>query len=113
MVPPFNNFTTKARDVIRRAHELVVERGQNHVSPMHLLAALVLDEESIVSSILDRLDVDSIAFAEEMLEAIEPTTSQNVAENSYQLYLTQELGQILGVRQIAEFDEDRRNVGRA
>ncbi len=96
MMPPFNNFTTKARDVIRRAHELVVERGQNHVSPMHLLAALVLDEESIVSSILDRLDVDSIAFAEEMLEAIEPTTSQNVAENSYQLYLTQELGQILG-----------------
>lgn len=96
MVPPFNNFTTKARDVIRRAHELAVERGQNHVSPMHLLTALVLDEESIVVSILDRLDVDSIALAEDILDAIEPTAAQNVAEASYQLYLTQELGQILG-----------------
>lgn len=96
MVPPFNNFTTKARDVIRRAHELAVERGQNHVSPMHLLTALVLDEESIVVSILDRLDVDSIALAEDILDVIEPTAAQNVAEASYQLYLTQELGQILG-----------------
>jgi len=96
MMPPFNNFTTKARDVIRRAHELVVERGQNHVNPMHLLAALVLDEESIVVSILDRLDIDSMAFAESVLDSIEPTLSQNVVSAAYQLYLTQELGQILG-----------------
>ena len=96
MMPPFNNFTTKARDVIRRAHELAVERGQNHVSPMHLLTALVLDEESIVVSILDRLEVDSMGLAEAILDLIEPTISQNVASASYQLYLTQELGQILG-----------------
>ena len=95
-MPPFNNFTTKARDIIRRAHELAVERGQNHVSPMHLLTALVLDDESIVVSILDRLDVDSMAFAEAILDIIEPTTSANVASASYQLYLTQELGQVLG-----------------
>ncbi len=44
-MPPFNNFTTKAKEVIRRAHELAVERGQNHVNPFHLLAALVLQEE--------------------------------------------------------------------
>ena len=95
MMPPFNNFTTKARDIIRRAHELAVERGQNHVSPMHLLTALVLDDESIVISILDRLDVDSVTFAESILDLIEPTTAQNVA-SAYQLYLTPELGQILG-----------------
>lgn len=96
MMPPFNNFTTKARDVIRRAHELAVERGQNHVSPMHLLTALVLDEESIVVSILDRLEVDSMGLAEAILDLIEPTISQNLASASYQLYLTPELGQILG-----------------
>ena len=96
-MPPFNNFTSKARDSIRRAHELAVERGQNHVTPMHLLAALVLEDESIVSSVLDRLEVDSMALAETLLDNIEPsTTTQNVASPSYQLYLTQELGQILG-----------------
>jgi len=95
-MPPFNNFTTKARDIIRRAHELAVERGQNHVNPVHLLTALVLDDESIVVSILERLEVDTMALAEDLLAIIEPTTSQNVAAASYQLYLTPELGQVLG-----------------
>lgn len=96
-MPPFNNFTSKARDVIRRAHELAVERSQNHVNPMHLLSALVLDDESIVVSILDRLEVDSMVLTETLLDTIEPTSSpQNMVAPSYQLYLTQELGQILG-----------------
>jgi ATP-dependent Clp protease ATP-binding subunit ClpB len=93
---PFNNFTTKARDIIRRAHELAVERGQNHVNPTHLLAALVLDDESVVVSILDRLEIDSMGIAEAVLDIIEPSVEQNVLAQSYQLYLTPELGQILG-----------------
>jgi ATP-dependent Clp protease ATP-binding subunit ClpA len=40
-MPPLNQFTTKAKEAIRRAHELAIERGQNHVNPMHLLAALI------------------------------------------------------------------------
>lgn len=96
-MPPFNNFTTKARDVIRRAHELAVERGQNHVTPVHLFAALVLEDESVVVSILDKLEIDSMSLAEALLDVIEPSTAmQNVVSPSYQLYLTQELGQILG-----------------
>ena len=95
-MPPFNNFTTKARDAIRRAHELAVERGQNHVNPTHLLASLVLEDESVVFSILDKIEVDGNLFAEELLDTIEPSSSQNVVSPSYQLYLTQELGQILG-----------------
>ena len=50
-MPPFGDFTTKARDAIRRAHELAIERGVNHVSSSHLLAALLLQEESMVNSI--------------------------------------------------------------
>lgn len=95
-MPPINNFTTKARDAIRRAHELAVERGQNHVTPIHLLAALVLEDESVVISILDKLGADSIAVAEELLDIIEPSKAQSVLSPSYQLYLTQEIGQILG-----------------
>ena len=34
---PFGNFTTKAKEAVRKAHELAIERGQNHVSPIHLL----------------------------------------------------------------------------
>ena len=50
-MPPFNNFTTKAKEVIRKAHELAIERGQNHVNSLHLLTALLIQEDSLVVSI--------------------------------------------------------------
>ena len=50
----------------------------------------------MVFSILDKLEVDGNALAEELLDIIEPASSQNVVSPSYQLYLTQELGQVLG-----------------
>ncbi len=92
---PFNHFTTKAKEAIRRAHELAIERGQNHVNPMHLLAALILQEESMVISILDKMEVDSILLTDSILETIEsPETSQTLSP-SYQIYLTPELAHII------------------
>jgi ATP-dependent Clp protease ATP-binding subunit ClpB len=90
-MPPFQNFTTKAREVIRRAHELAIERGQNQVNPFHLLAALLLQEESLVVSILDKLEVDSLALTDHVLDSIEAFGAGNVMSPSYQIYLTPEL----------------------
>ncbi|MHB8660711.1 MAG: ATP-dependent Clp protease ATP-binding subunit [Minisyncoccota bacterium] len=94
-MPPFNNFTTKAKEAVRRAHELAIERGQNHVSPLHLLAALVLQEESLVFSMLDRMEVDTIMLADAVLEHLETPESASVLSPSYQIYLTPELAQAL------------------
>ncbi len=90
-MPPFQNFTTKAKEAIRRAHELAIERGQNHVNPMHLLAALILQEESMVISILDKMDIDTILLTDSVLEAIENPESAQTLAPSYQIYLTPEL----------------------
>lgn len=92
---PFNNFTAKAKDAVRRSHELAVERGQNHVNPLHLLAALVLQEESMVFSILERLGVDTIQLTDSIIDALEAPESGTVLSPSYQLYLTPELAQVL------------------
>jgi ATP-dependent Clp protease ATP-binding subunit ClpB len=94
-MPPFNNFTTKAKEAVRRAHELAIERGQNHVSPLHLLAALVLQEESLVFSMLDRMEVDTIMLADAVLENLEAPESATVLSPSYQIYLTPDLAQAL------------------
>ncbi|MBU6490767.1 AAA family ATPase [Patescibacteria group bacterium] len=94
-MPPFNNFTTKAKEAVRRAHELAIERGQNHVSPLHLLAALVLQEESLVFSMLDRMEVDTIMLADSVLEHLEAPESASVLSPSYQIYLTPDLAQAL------------------
>jgi ATP-dependent Clp protease ATP-binding subunit ClpA len=92
---PFNHFTTKAKEAIRKAHELVIERGQNHVSPLHLLAALILQEESMVASILDKMEVDTILLTDSLFEAMEGVASSNTVAPSYQIFLTPELAQII------------------
>ncbi len=95
-MPPFNNFTTKAKEVIRRAHELAIERGQNHVNPVHLLIALIMQEESMVSSILDRLEIDVILLTDSLLDIIDGTTTQaNISSPAMQIYLTPELAQVI------------------
>lgn len=95
-MPPFQNFTAKARDAIRRAHELAIEREQTHVTPMHLLAGLLLQEESMVLTILEKLDIDSAFFTEQVTERIDDGSERaGGMAASYQLYLTAELAQIL------------------
>lgn len=96
-MPPFQKFTTKAKEAIRRAHEYAIERGQNHVNPLHLMTALLLQEESLVNSLLERLDVDTILLSDTLLEAIEPAEAAATLSPAYQLYLTPELAQIIEV----------------
>ncbi|KND47750.1 MAG: ATP-dependent Clp protease ATP-binding subunit ClpB [Parcubacteria bacterium C7867-006] len=92
---PFNNFTTKAKEAIRKAHELAIERGQNHVNPLHLLTALILQEESVVNSILEKLEVDTILMTDSLLEGIEGSDPGQTLSASYQIYLTPELAQTI------------------
>ncbi len=94
-MPPFNHFTTKAKDAIKKAHELAIERAQNHVNPIHLLTALLVQEDSIVFSVLERLEVDTILLTDNVLEAIETGEASNTLSPSYQLYLTPELATII------------------
>ena len=94
-MPPFQHFTTKAREVIRRAHEIAIERAQNHVNPIHLLIALIIQEESMVISVLDRLDVDTILLTDSALEAIEAPEAAQTLAPSYQVYLTPDLAQVI------------------
>lgn len=94
-MPPLGQFTTKAKEVIKKAHELAIERGQNNVNPLHLLTALLVQEDSLVLSVLDKLEVDTILLTDTVLEAIETGEGGQTLSPSYQLYLTPELAQII------------------
>src|SRR5260370_21975449 len=95
MMPAFEKFTSKAREAIRRSHEIAIERGQNQVSPVHILTALVLQEESMVLSILDKLDVDTVMLTDALLDSIDVSSTPNVLSPTYQLYLPPQLAHVL------------------
>lgn len=94
-MPNFHNFTSKAKEAIRKAHELAIERGQNHVSSVHLLTALTMQDESAVISVLDQLDIDIIAMTDMLLESLESPEMTPQVSQSYQLYLTPDLAKAL------------------
>lgn len=94
-MPPLTQFTTKAKDAIKRAHELAIERGQNNVNAVHLLAALLVQEESNIVALLDRMDIDSMHLTDSVLEAIESPDTQTTVAPSYQMFLTADLAQTI------------------
>ena len=94
-MPPLKNFTKKAHESIRSAHELAVERGQNHVTPLHLLTSLILQDESMVISIIDKIQIDHNSLIDTLLELIEGPDNVEVLSPSYQMYLSPELAQVL------------------
>jgi ATP-dependent Clp protease ATP-binding subunit ClpA len=94
-MPPFNNFTTKAKEAIRRAHELAVERGQNNVTALHLLTALITQDDSLVVSILDKMEVDTVLLTDNLIEMIEGPEKRDTLSPSFQIFLTEDLAKAI------------------
>src|SRR3989344_2216006 len=94
-MPPFQNFTAKAKEVIRKTQELAIERGQNQVNPLHLLAALLLQEDSVFAALLDKIEVDTIMLTDYVIDHLEGSDSSTVLSPAYQLYLTPDLVRVL------------------
>lgn len=95
MIPPLNQFTTKAKEAIKRAHELAIERGQNNVSAVHLLSALLMQDDSIIISLFERMDIDAVHLTDTVLELIEATPTDGTLSASYQMFLTGDLAQVI------------------
>ena len=68
---PFNNFTIKAQEALKRAHDLAIERSHQQITPLHILASLVLQEEGTVETVLEKLNQDVSALADELLEHLD------------------------------------------
>ncbi|MEK7108074.1 MAG: AAA family ATPase [Patescibacteria group bacterium] len=87
-----NNFTTKAQEAIQRAHMLAVEQGQQQLEPLHLFHALIVDQESVVVSLCDKLGCDLPAMraaAERELKTLPRVTAPHVPRG--QVFLSEAL----------------------
>ncbi len=84
---------------MRKAHELVIERGMDHIDAMHLLAALTSQDDSLVNAILERLEIDIIFLTDTILNSLSENERSQVITPSYQIYITPELGRVLELSQ--------------
>src|SRR3989344_6153500 len=94
-MPPYSQFTIKAQEALKKAHELAIERGASQIDALHLLAALLLQEDGLVPSIIDKLEVDDASLIDLVLGGLDATLRTNILSPSHQIYLTPELARVL------------------
>jgi len=95
-VPPYNQFTIKAQEVLKKAHDLALERSHQQIDVLHLLASLVLQEEGTVDAILEKLETDISGFADRMLETLDAMPRGAMVSTPLgQVYLTQDLAKAI------------------
>lgn len=94
-MPPIQKFTTKARDVIKRSHEIALERGEHHVNSFHFLAAIIFQDDSPVLPVFEKINVDLVKFTDELLEKIESNKPISTVVDNFQMFLTDDVVKIL------------------
>mgnify|MGYP001608753567 FL=1 len=91
----FNRFTIKAQEAIQNAQEIAGRRNHGEFKIIHLLAALVLDEQSLVRPLLYKAGVNTESLSRKIDELLDKEPRLFSGANLAQLYLSQELMSVL------------------
>ena len=63
----FDKLTIKAQEAVQHAQELAADAGNPQIEPLHLLAALIVQQEGIVLPLLDKMGVN-VSQLQQMVE---------------------------------------------
>src|SRR5689334_13903068 len=78
----WDKFTVKAQEAVQQASEIAGQNGNPEIRPLHLLAALLQDQEGIVVPVLAKLGVNPATLLQLIMETIErlPKVSGGAAQ---------------------------------
>ena len=60
----FDQLTIKAQEALQQAQELAAEAGNPQLEPLHLLAALLAEQEGLVRPVMERIGVNQTQFGQ-------------------------------------------------
>ena len=89
-----HNFTNKSQEAIQQAHHVAVENGQPALEPIHLLSALLEQDDGVVSAILNKLTPEIAEIRskiEKILDSLPKVSPQTEDGGVGQMYLTQDM----------------------
>jgi ATP-dependent Clp protease ATP-binding subunit ClpB len=88
-------FTHKAQEAIMRAQSIVQEKGQQQIDALHLLFALLEQEESLVLTILKKMGIDIENLKEKVEKELIRIPNIIGGPSFGQFYLTQDMARVL------------------
>jgi ATP-dependent Clp protease ATP-binding subunit ClpB len=89
------NFTNKAQEAIMTAQGIAQEKAQQQIDALHLLLALLFQENSVVLTILQKLGVDIEVLRKKTEEKVNKIPNSMGPQAFGQLYLTQDMAKVL------------------
>ncbi len=89
------NFTTKSQQALQLAQQLALSNGQSALEPIHLLAALLEQEDGVVPAILKKLATDVPSLKGDIDDTLIKLPKTQGMGGLGQLYLTPEIGNTL------------------
>jgi len=91
-----DKFTTKAQEALQTAQEIATRESQHQVDALHLLKALLSQEESLVNGVLGKLNVDINSLNRKITEIIKGLPKVMASMGGVaQIFLTQDLGKVM------------------
>jgi ATP-dependent Clp protease ATP-binding subunit ClpB len=95
-MPNFNRFTIKAQEALQNAQEMVARRNHGELKALHLLSALLDDEQTLVRPLLVRGNVNVPELERAVTEVLDTQPKIFSGGGAVgQLYLSQDLMRIL------------------
>ena len=90
-----NRLTTKSQEALRNAQQIAVDNKNQQVDALHLLAAMLLQEESLVVTLVKKLEVEVTELKNEIFQAIEKMSKSRGEISLTQMFLTEDLARVL------------------
>jgi len=89
------NFTQKSQEALLAAQEIARQRGQQQIDALHLLFALLNQEESVVLTLLHKLGIDVEGLKRKVERALDRIPIIATPQGLGQFYLTQDMARVL------------------
>ncbi|NCU18362.1 ATP-dependent chaperone ClpB [Pallidibacillus pasinlerensis] len=91
-----NRMTERLQHAILSAQSLATRENHQEIDEVHMYLAILEDEQNLVSSILEKLDIDPEKFIQKLTETLnkKPKVTGSGVEQG-KIYITQQLQQIL------------------
>jgi len=89
------SFTHKAQEAIMQAQNLAQEKGQQQVDALHLVYALLSQEESVVLILFQKIGADAEGLKKKIDSALSRLPVSPAVSPFGQFYLTQDLAKVL------------------
>ncbi len=91
-----NNFTHKSQEALQLAHNIAVEHGQQALEPIHLLASLLLQEDGLVSAIINKVTTKNIELRAEVDRILVGLPKHDPSDGDVaHMYMSQQMATVL------------------